>query len=394
MAKSSLTLIAGFVIVSFFVQSAAGQFPKITLPKITKKEAPATSNGSDTASRNSDPSSPTPAEEVRGKPIPGARITFSNNPDGSNPKTSFASSEYIYGKLDLGGRTVYDAFGLKNFGDAKFYYIYYFLRILPAGKEGWEHDWHNGKRATLITKEDAKKTYWNFDVLPDPAKITTIMGTLEDDLDYYKFPAGIYLETRDVDSARSKFPQNGPYTIDITLFGNSYDDWGKATGEDEKFPTVTAKFTLQFSGSDGQTLVANSKKAYETAENAKNKQDMLHAMPAWWTKAATPPEPKLAPARLVPMIKGFIGKWNLTYIKHAIYPYTGPLWVIQKNDLGIPEYRMVSPYIYIIYSDPKDNSCSLGALYMRESYSGAGTYGEPYLGGIRDVQLIDCAAVK
>jgi hypothetical protein len=358
MARSSLILVAVIAVVSFFNQPAAGQVA------------------------------------LRGKPIQGARITFSNNPDGSDPKTSFSSSEFIYGKLDLGGRTVYDAFGLKNFGDAKFYYIYYHLRILPAGKEGWEHDWHNGKRAVLVSKEDAKKTHWNFDVLPDPAKLTTVMGTLADEIGYYKFPAGIYLDTRDVDGARSMFPQNGKYNIDITLFGNSYDDWGKSTGEFEKFPTASAEFSLQFSGTDGQTLVANAKKAYENAENAKNKKEMLHAMPGWWARGATPPEPKLAPARLVPMIKGFIGKWNLTYIKHAIYPYTGPLWVIEKNSLGIPEYRMVSPYIYIIYSDPKDNSCSLGALYMRESYSGAGTYGAPYLGGIRDVQLIDCAVVK
>jgi hypothetical protein len=117
-------------------------------------------------------------------------------------------------------------------------------------------------------------------------------------------------------------------------------------------------------------------------------------MPDWWAKGATPPEPKLAPARLVPLIKGFIGQWNLTYVKHMIVKSEGPLWVIEKNDLGIPEYRMVKPYIYIIYKDPKDNSCQVGALYMRESYSGAGTYGQPYLGGIREVQYIDCAVVK
>ena len=55
---------------------------------------------------------------------------------------------------------------------------------------------------------------------------------------------------------------------------------------------------------------------------------------------------------------------------------------------------MVVPYIYVIYKDPKDNSCQVGALYMREPYSGGGTYGQPYLGGIRDVQYIDCAVVK
>jgi hypothetical protein len=72
----------------------------------------------------------------------------------------------------------------------------------------------------------------------------------------------------------------------------------------------------------------------------------------------------------------------------------GPLWVIKKNELGIPTFRDLSPYIYIIYKDPKENSCNIGALYMRQPYAGAGTYGEPFLGGIRDVEYIDCAAVK
>lgn len=385
-------LIAAIAAATFFPEPAAGQFtlPKIKLPTVTKKNAPATPKSPD----GNVNTSPVSVGSVRGIPIPGAKITFSNSPEGSAPKTSFASSEYIYGRLDLGGRTVYDAFGLKSLGEQKFYSIRYHLKILEAGKEGWEHDWHNSRRYTLITKEDAQKTYWNFDVLPDPSKISTLVGAIDDDINYFNSPAGIYLETRDESSARSLFPQNGAYTVDITLFGSAYDDWGKPSGETEKYPTVSAKLAFQFSGTDGRTLVANAKKANETVEAAKNKKQMLRAMPAWWATARTPPEPKLAPARLVPLIKGFIAQWNLTYVKHAVYPHSGPLWVIEKNDLGIPEYRMVSPYIYIIYKDPKDNSCQFGALYMRESYAGAGRYGEPYLGGIREVQHIDCAAVK
>ena len=394
MSRSSLVLIAALAVVSFFATSAAGQFPKIKIPKIPKADVPATPNSSDPVNRTSDSSSQAADGNVRGIPIPGAKITFSNNPDGSNPKTSFTSSEYIYGRLDLGGKTVYEAFGLKNMGAAKYYSIHYHMNILQPGKEAWEHDWHNGVNYTLITKEDAQKTYWNFDVLPDPSKISTLIGAIDDDLSYFNSAGGMYLQWYDADSARSKFPQSGTYTIDIVLFGNSYDDWGKPTGESEKFPTASAKFAFQFSGSDGQTLVANSKKAKESVESAKNRREMLHAMPDWWFKGATPAEPKLAPARLVPLIKGFISQWNLTYVKHMIVKPDGPLWTIQKNDVGIPEYRMVVPYIYIIYKDPKDNSCQLGALYIRESYSGAGTYGEPYLGGIREVQYIDCAAVK
>ncbi len=396
MSKVSLMLFAAIASSLFLAGGAVGQFglPKIKLPKIPGKETPATPSGPDRTVSATSPSSSSTVN-ARGIPVPGAKITFSNSPDGSNPKTSFASSEYIYGRLDLGGKTVYDAFGLKGFGDAKFYYINYHLNILPAGKQAWEHDWHNGRNFVLMTKEDAQKTYWNFDVLPDPTKITTIAGTLEEDLAYYKFPSGFYTKWYNADSARIVFPQSGTYTVDITIYGKTFDDWGKLNGETDSYPTVSATFPFQFSGPDGQTLVANSEKAKATAENAKNKQDMLRAMPSWWARAATPPDAKLAPARLVPLIKGFIGQWNLTYVKHAIVPYTGPLWVIEKNSIGLPEYRMVSPYIYIIYKDPKNpEACNFGALYMRESYSGAGTYGAPYLGGIREVQLIDCAVIK
>ena len=112
----------------------------------------------------------------------------------------------------------------------------------------------------------------------------------------FNSPAGIYSKFYNADSARSLFPQSGTYTVDITLFGKSFDDWGKPTGETEKYPTASARFAFQFSGTDGQTLVANHTKARESVEAAKNRKEMLHAMPDWWFKGATPPEPKLAPA--------------------------------------------------------------------------------------------------
>ncbi len=123
---------------------------------------------------------------------------------------------------------------------------------------------------------------------------------------------------------------------------------------------------------------------------------MHRTMPDWWFKGATyPAEPNLSSARLVPMIKGYIAQWNLTYIKHMIVKTDGPLWVIKTNDLGIPTFKYLSPYIYILYRDPKENnSCQLGALYMRRPYAGADTYGEAFLGGVRDVEYIDCAVVK
>ena len=287
-------LIAVLAVASFFTQSAAGQFtlPKFKLPKITKTEVPATPNDPDPVSRDSDSpmSAPVPDGEVRGKPIPGAKITFSNNPDGSNPKTSFSSSEFIYGRLDLGGKTVYDAFGLKNQTDVPIYYINYDLVIYQPGKEPYAGNWGGSFNNTLVTKEDAKKTYWNFDVLPDPTKISTLKSMLANEKDFErKSVAGIYSKWHNADSARSTFPQSGTYTIDVTIWGDGYDDWGKPVNQFEVKPTASAMFAFQFSGTDGQRLVANGDKADKNLESAKIASEMHRTMPDWWFKGGTYP---------------------------------------------------------------------------------------------------------
>ena len=108
MRRLSLMLVAAVAVASFVTQPAAAQFqiPKIKIPKIPKTtDAPTTtttSNPDRTVSSTPVSTSSASSGEVRGTPLRGARITFSNNPDGSNPKTTFTSSEYIYGRLDLG----------------------------------------------------------------------------------------------------------------------------------------------------------------------------------------------------------------------------------------------------------------------------------------------------
>ena len=187
--SSSLILIAAIAITSFLTQPAVGQFniPKIKVPKIPKKDAPATPTTTDPVTSNSDSSSPVRGNDnVRGVPISGARIIFSNNPDGSNPKTSFTSAENIYGRIDFGGKTMYDAFGWKAMGNRDFYYVSYFVKILPAGNnQGWEHDWHNGRGYTLVSKEEAPAAGMRnprHRFLPKPRSMADLVGTIEEEL--------------------------------------------------------------------------------------------------------------------------------------------------------------------------------------------------------------------
>lgn len=395
MPKLSVMLIAAIAAAIFLAQPAAAQFtiPKIKIPKIPTKDTTVTPTNPD---RPSNSSSSAVEGEVRGRPISGARITFSNNPDGSNPKTTFTSSEFIYGRLDLGGKTVYDAFALKNQTDVPIYYINYDLRVYKPGEEPRGLGWGGSFNNTLVTKEEAQKTYWNFDVLPDPAKVTTIQSMLANEKDFgRKTYGGLYIKFYDTSSARSAFPQNGTYTIDLTVYGEGYDDWGKPVNDNRLMPTASALFRFEFSGTDGPTLIANAKTAGKTIDAAANASEMLRAMPDWWAKGIAAPDPKLAPARLVPMIKDYMARWgNLTYLKHMIYPLKGPIWAVEKNDLGIPRYRRFTSAIYIIYRDPKESACNIGYLEMQEPYAGGGTYSEPVLNGISDVKFIDCGVVR
>jgi hypothetical protein len=384
--------------------SLFGQFP-IKIPKIPKiniekPQTPDTSpaSGATIPSESTTGSSSSDSED-RGKSIPGAKLVFSTAPfnsGGAAIKTNFRSSDFIYARLDLGGRTVYDAFEMKKMAARDFYYLYISLNI-SKDRIVWPNHWINYTAILLVTKEDANKTYLDLDIAPDPSKLTPNSFCGTNDSTQFCGPSGGILygyRTRDVDSASHTFPSDGTYYFDIRVWLEGFDGWGKQLRGWDNDPAVGGAFTYQFSMQDGQSLVANSKKAEASAKNVERAKNMLHAMPTWWGKFPTPPDAKLAPARLVPMIKGYIGQWNLTYLNHSIYSYSGPLWAIEKDEFNLPRLRRVIPAIYILYKDPKDNACKMGYLEMRQDYAGAGTYGEAYLRGISDVQDIDCAAVR
>ena len=119
------------------LSSSKAQFPiKIPkIPKINKEQpsAPDTSSTSDeitSSDRSSDPLSSD--SEDRGKAIPGAKLAFSTSPFASGEaatKTNFRSSDFIYARVGLGGRSVYDAFGMKSMGVREFYYLYISMSV-------------------------------------------------------------------------------------------------------------------------------------------------------------------------------------------------------------------------------------------------------------------------
>lgn len=395
--KRSFHIIGLLAVVIALSGYSSGQF-KINLPKIPKitKEKPSTGGNGDVRSPSPTATSSTEREsQVRdGVAIPGARMSFSSAPftDGSGGgKTSFTSADFIYGRLEL-NQSIYDAFGMNGLGNKDFYYVWYSLGVERNSNHQYGVSPHLAPM--LITKDQAKQNFLNFDILPDPNKLTTAVGMkgLEDDLSYYQYSLPLYFLVAE-NNVRGNFPKSGTYTLRLRLYLNNFDEWGKALSDEENSPSVASEFTFQFSVSDAATLEANGKAATAHAGTARNKRNSAKALPDWWGKNRGPADAKLTSARLTALFNGRASRNAAVYLNKFAWGSYSAVWTIFKDQYGLPNYRY-SPNVWAVYKNNKDGLCYYGWHVVREDYSGAGTYGQAYLSPLRDETYIDCAAVR
>src|ERR1044072_4031857 len=100
-------------------------------------------------------------------------VVFSNQQNAS--KTIFASNEFIYGKDDLGGKTVKEFFRLPDNSKFPYPFLYYVVEVYKGDELLGQNNWN----VALVKPADVKQTSLNFDVLPDPAKATTVLSGTE-----------------------------------------------------------------------------------------------------------------------------------------------------------------------------------------------------------------------
>ena len=183
-------------------------------------------------------------EKVKGK------MYFSNKPfttGNAGSKKSFTSSEYIYGRLELEGQSVKDAF--KVWDPTSGYPYSYLLHRVFVYRNGVEMG-HNTLNVCLLEQKDKNKTYLNFDILPEPAKATTVMSGIE------RFDAGLFAAPLYGEINGDNFKEEGEYKIVVKFYYESYDAWGKR--EDiEKWPVFEDDFTFMFTLKDVATLKKN-----------------------------------------------------------------------------------------------------------------------------------------
>ncbi|MEO6541067.1 MAG: hypothetical protein ABIN74_08765, partial [Ferruginibacter sp.] len=248
---------------------------------------------------------------------------FTNGDAGS--KTSFKSSGFIYGRLELNNQTLKDAFKLPDDGKSTMKnkndtYLRYEISIIKD-----EYQWGYELVYIYVPAKDKNNTSFNFDVLPSPAQVTSFMA-LVDEFDVGIIPAPLY---RHIDP--DVFRGNGNYTVKITLSSESQDAWGRAEPR-EKWPTIEGAFDFAFVENDIATLQKNGKEVGEVVQNGSNRVTRL---PDYFANSTKLSDPMLSNANISAILKRDLPGRSMTLLKFAVGSYTGPLWKIEKNDLGL-----------------------------------------------------------
>lgn len=325
------------------------------------------------------------------KLIPGAVFYFSDKPFGNNhdgAKTDLKSNGFVYGRLELNSQAIEDAFKLTPLG--KNYYLLYNFSIVHNGEAKYAQGIYN---SVMLTKDDIKKTSFNFDVLPDPSIASTVVGMNSD----HGFDANTIIGGPMYRClSQEYFPENGDYNILFQFCFSPVDGWGNKLTNSKDWPGANGSFKFTFNTSDVAAIKNNATQVYL---NVRASTSTLHAMPNYWPKTSRNlPDASLSHAALESMIKGALSQEGSVLVKFAVANESpNGLWIIQKNDLGIPTYQSLAENIYTIYK--KDGKCYLGDVFIAKGYLGGGKYGRPY---VRSVNfntsgygtLIDCSAIK
>lgn len=302
---------------------------------------------------------------------------FKNSRDGA--KTNFHSGEFIYGRLELGNKTLKQAFHLENIKNGP-YYLKFYVASYRGDKQqgGW-----NRSTAIRIEESEINNKWLNFDVLPDPSHASSFIGNVDE------YGVGQFTRLRsgpmyEIVEQRF-FPANDNYTIYTQFNLPGLDGWGNKLPEKD-WPVAEGSFAFSFNDKDVATIRNNHALAAQISNTIK-----LDKLPDYFAKPISVSDQMVTVAKVTPLIKNYLSGDGYEILKVAIEPASS-MWSVVKNELGIQTYRYVTGYYKIVYK--KDGKCSLGSVRVFQDYIGNGKYGNLYCKFWGDEGDIDCSKVK
>ncbi len=309
------------------------------------------------------------------------KILFSGTPfNGSSSagKTSFTSTEYIYGRLEVSGSTIKDAFKLREFKGH--YFLVCDLEVLKDGQPVGYHIYKNNY--FLVPNENLDKNWVNFDILPDPSQPSSLFSMTDDFTAGYGYTPLYNMINPDY------FPSGGNYNINVKFFSRTLDAYDREE-DAEKWPFINEGFEFTLREADIATLRKNGKASWNLmAENAFR----LDKLPAVFSNPGKLTDPNATTAKVAAILKRDLP--GRAIIKFVAEQYSGALWSIAKDDYGLPTYKYFNPHIWMAYK--ADGKCFVGYVTLRQVYSGGGTYGPLQVAwtSTKDDRVIDCVKVK
>ncbi|HQV86424.1 MAG TPA: hypothetical protein PLO70_07915 [Chitinophagaceae bacterium] len=309
-------------------------------------------------------------------------VKFNNVPftNGSEAgKTSFKSNEFIYARVEL-EKSVKEYFKITNpDGSSKPHVLIFKFskRYTEVDGKNYSDNFTNGEYL-YIKPEDLSKTYIDLDILPDPAMANDVFCLVSN------FQGGMY--TSPIYRVRPKgYKNNSTINYSIQLVGGT--TVANNSGN-ENLPKVTGTFDLLVNHSDEPLLKQNSDLADKKVQaNGLN----LSSLPTIFSRPFKTTDPKLTAAKLTAILKRDYPHRKV--LKMALDSDGGQLWLVSKNDFGIPRYRYFNGLLHVAYME--DGVCKVGSVELIENYLGGGKYAALAADYWSEYdRTINCTAVK
>lgn len=306
---------------------------------------------------------------------------FSNQPftaSSANSKKNFTSAEYIYGKIELPSATIKEAFKLSD-ENKGLPYLQMSVTIARAG--GDNYVMQSSKYFALLSDQYKNSNTFNFDILPEGPKATTVYSLLDDfvaGLGHFPLPSGI---------GYAKLP-DGNYKVHIKIYMETKNTYGSYQSED-KWPVLEGEFDFTFKEDDYARINSN---AAEGSDLALSKAFRYDKLPPVFSNPGKLTDPNATSAKIAAILKRDLPQRQI--IKWVAETYNGPYWSIAKDDYGLPKYKYFNPHIWIAYKS--QGKCYVGYVTLRQVYSGGGTYAALAVAwtSTKDDKGIECEKVK
>ena len=237
----------------------------------------------------------------------------------------------------------------------------------------------NGNVYINLSKAQANLKSLDIDILPHTMK-NTAYGN--DEFYFSPFPNMHNQNT---------FTQNGKYKVAVFIFAPEKDDWGKTKSGDGII--YGNSFEYDFAAKDTEAIKSDQSAVYELLKNGI--KFAKKELPKQWMLKSNAFTMGLTEQQIANLyVNSYSGGAKILKVVKVYAHQSGGGWTIQKNDLGIPEYRYSNQYYTLFVKNTETSECYFQDFSLRQEYNGGGTYAAIRGDITYDTTFTDCSKMK